>query len=340
MYKITETTHGKILRSDTYNYIFNRNTGALLRWGRTPSDNAKFSPFGPEILDIEITTKCKNNCSFCYKANRESGRNMKLQMFKDILDKMPKTLTQIAFGADADLTSNPDLFKMMRYAREKNIVPNITVAEVTPQIADLLRVFVGAVAVSRYAKKSICYDSVRNLLNASIKQVNIHQMISQETYQQAIETINDYKTDKRLEGINAIVFLSLKKKGRGVGYTPLTQEQFNSLVHRAETLDVPIGFDSCSTAKFFKYIKGHPKENQYKILVEPCESFGMFSAYINVRGEYYPCSFCEDKIRPINVLQIKDFVKDVWNDPLINRYRQEALSRYKNNKYECPIYEV
>ena len=40
---------------------------------------------------------------------------MTFDEFKIIFDKMPKTLTQIAFGI-MDIKTNPDFFKMMEYA--------------------------------------------------------------------------------------------------------------------------------------------------------------------------------------------------------------------------------
>lgn len=64
----------------------------------------------------------------CYKSNNPDGHNMSLDEFKNVIDKMP-WLTQCAIGADAHGTTNPDLFKMMQYARSKGIVPNLTLAD-------------------------------------------------------------------------------------------------------------------------------------------------------------------------------------------------------------------
>ena len=53
----------------------------------------------------------------CYKCNGEDGddtHNMTFDEFKIIFHKLPKTLTQIAFGI-MDIKTNPDFFKMMEY---------------------------------------------------------------------------------------------------------------------------------------------------------------------------------------------------------------------------------
>ena len=57
---------------------------------------------------------------------------------KKIHKKYTPILTQIALGADASCIANPDIFKMMEYARANDIVPNITVADIDDKVADEL----------------------------------------------------------------------------------------------------------------------------------------------------------------------------------------------------------
>ena len=225
-YRIGEKVYGimdgsivKVCSGEDYNFVFDKRNGFLARWGRTYEGDPDFSPIGGEILDIEITTICHGIkgklCPFCYKSNTPNGINMSFDTFKTIMDKMPKTLTQVAFGADSQATSNPDLWKMAEYCRQKGVTPNITVADVSDEVADKLASVMGAVSVSRYADKNVCYDSVKRLTDREMKQINMHFMISDETYDACMETLNDMITDPRLTELNAIVLLSLKKKGRG-----------------------------------------------------------------------------------------------------------------------------
>lgn len=342
---ITENKDRKILTSEIYNYLFDFKTGYFARWGKNLDDDPQYSPFGPEILDIEITTQCTGPggklCPFCYKSNGPNGKNMSFKNFKTILDKMPKTLTQVAFGADAHATSNPDLWKMMEYCRNNEhnkVVPNITVADITDATADLLVFHCGAVAVSRYSDKNICYNSVKKLTERGLKQTNIHIMISEETYEQALETIKDRVTDERLKDLNAIVLLSLKKKGRGVGYTPLSQEKFNELVNLAFDNNINIGFDSCSAHKFLIAIKDLDNYKQLEQCVEPCES-SAFSSYIDVDSTFFPCSFTpnsEDWNEGIKITEQTDFLKDIWYNSKVTKFRNSLI----NCKRSCPIYTI
>lgn len=78
------------------------------------------------------------------------------------------TTLQIAFGADSQATANPDIWKMMEYCRKNNVVPNITVADITEDTAVRLASLCGAVAVSHY-QTDICKRSIGFLHKHGLK---------------------------------------------------------------------------------------------------------------------------------------------------------------------------
>lgn len=67
-FKVIENDNEKTVRSEKYNYNFNKKTGFFARWGKTENDDPLYAPM-PEILDIEVTTKCNGIngvvCPFC-----------------------------------------------------------------------------------------------------------------------------------------------------------------------------------------------------------------------------------------------------------------------------------
>jgi MoaA/NifB/PqqE/SkfB family radical SAM enzyme len=345
MKKLTVITRPgiKAVRSEDYNYNFDLTNGKFQRWGKTREDDPQKGP--PEILDIEVTTICKGPggkpCSFCYKSNSPVGKNMSLETFKKIFNKLPRTITQIAIGGDAQATANPELFDMMRYCRNNDyniVIPNITVADISDSTADQLSELCGAVAISRYSDKSLCYDSVKKLVDRGMDQVNIHMMICQESYQQCIETIEDYSTDPRLKGMNSIVFLSLKQKGRGVKFHNLPQEEFTHLIQLGLKNNVRMGFDSCSAHKFLLAIADRPDLKYLEEMVEPCES-SLFSTYIDVNGKYYPCSFAPDSDiagNGIDVIEADNFMMDVWHHPSTEKFRNQLLCGGR----KCPLFDI
>jgi hypothetical protein len=345
MYRIFEDKNVKRVISENYNYKFDKNTGDFYRWGKTVDDDPVFSPYGNEILDIEITDICngvgsEGPCKFCYKSNTDRNKtNMSFETFKEVFHKFNRNLNQIAFGVDAKGTSNPDMLKIMHYTRENGVIPNVTIADIDDEMAKELSNVCGAVAVSRYSNKNYCYDSIQRLYKNGLNQINIHILVSNETLDQIYETFNDYLNgEERLKGLNAIVLLSLKKKGRGKSFTSLNQEKFSKMVNFALKNNIPIGFDSCGAHKLMKSLN---KEDLSKIepYIEPCESFGMFSAYINCKGEYFPCSFAEGEgewKNGINMLKIDNFLKDVWFSNKLNKWRKISIDNNRN----CPLFEV
>jgi MoaA/NifB/PqqE/SkfB family radical SAM enzyme len=330
----------KIFRSPNYNYNFNMTTGQFSRWGATEADDPAWSEFGGEILDIETSTICNMGCEFCYKSNTGEGQNMSFETFKIIFDKLPKYngipfVNQIAFGI-GDIDASDDLWKMMAYCRVNTVVPNVTIngTRLTDDIVNKLVTLCGAVSVSCYDNKDICYDAVKRLNGAGLKQVNIHAMISLESYERTHDILADYKTDSRLKSLNAIVMLSLKQKGRGESFTKLPMDKFKALVEYALNNEIPCGFDSCGCNKFIEVTKELGCYDKYIQCAEPCESCS-FSQYIDTDGVFYPCSFATE-CEGIDVTKVDDYLSEVWFANSTSRER----NRIQDNNRSCPYFDV
>ncbi len=330
---VYENDNKKILKSKFYNYYFDKKTGFMAQWGATQEQNPMRAP-APVLADIEIVRSCKGPggkvCPFCYKGNLPGNNYMSFETYKKIFDKLPKSITQIAFGTDADLSINPDFWKIVEYTRQNGVIPNVTVADITSDTAKKLAKIMGAVAVSWYGthtSKEYCYNSIKYLTDAGLEQVNIHFMLSKETYCFIDELINDIKNDERLKKLNAVVFLSLKQKGRGKKFKGCSVEEFQSVVKKMLKNNIPFGFDSCSAVKFLQSIKPLVNEKiyeKYEEMTEPCESFSQ-SIYINEKGIIYPCSFLEEEIwyqgyekswdlTSDEIKNSEEFIDKIWNN--------------------------
>jgi len=283
----------------------------------------------------------------CYKGNTpKPATNMTLAEFKAIIDKFPKTLTQVAFGITG-IQTNPDFIPMMKYCREIGIIPNFTLSgiDLTDEIAEQCAGLVGALAVSAYqTDKNVCYNTVKKFTDLGINQTNIHLMVAQETLPFVYEVLNDRMTDPRLQGMNAIVFLGVKPKGRAVdGWNTLRTSQYQELIQFCFDNNLAIGFDSCSAPKFEEAIKQmdlpDPLKKRMIECSESCES-SAFSSYINVHGEYWNCSFCEGEIgwEPVNVLKSYNFLEDVWYSEPIKKFREQLLASEIDNCRRCVIF--
>ncbi len=335
-----------------YNTIFNYVNGAFARWGNTISEDPNFSPMGPEILDLEVSTICHGikgqPCPWCYKGNSAKGQNMTFESFRAIFDKMPPNLTQIAFGI-GDIDSNPDLWRMFEYCRankHNRVVPNITINgwNLTKDQAQRLASLCGAVAVSHY-DDDVCFNAVQQLAGSGVPQVNIHQLLCEETLDDIKRLFNSLQKDPRLRRTHAVILLSLKRKGRGLGFTPLSTEKFHALVTDAMACHIPLGFDSCTAPKFLALVRDDPRRLAFQTLAEPCEST-LFSAYINVEGKFFPCSFTEEEgewQEGIDGVHCLNFLQDVWNHPSTRAFREKLLATAAKNAdhcRECPMFPI
>jgi hypothetical protein len=351
MYKFKENKEFKIVSSSDYNYVFNKLNGQFARWGKTKEDDPQQAP-APEILDLEISSggDCLGMCPFCYKGNggTQETFNMTFEDFKIIFDKMPKFLTQIAFGI-MNIGTNPDFFKMMEYSREHGVIPNYTChgLDVTKEYAERTSKLCGAVAVSIINKEKT-FESIKMFADEGMTQVNIHYMVSKERYDEAFKLIDEIA--KRKIPVNAVVFLQYKSKGRGTDkFSPVCSvEDYKKLIEHATNADVRIGFDSCSCPLWYKTIEGTIEEKK-SVMGEPCEAACM-SSYINCKGEFYPCSFTEGTTgweNGIDVFSATDFIKDIWNHPRVKDWRIRLLGttnncncKFKKICRKCPIYDI
>lgn len=341
-----QADHIRICQSPAYNWVFNTFTGRFDRWGKRGEDDPSYSPFGPEILDVEISTTCHGPgkpCSWCYKSNGTSGNHMSIKRFAQILDKMPPNLTQIAFGI-GDIDANPDIWEIMTLCRLKGIVPNITINGYRMRPADYhhLAHLCGSVAVSHYEDGVACSEAIEKLdtirmssREATLQQINIHKLLCKETLGQCMQLITTVARKEHFRGTSAIVFLLLKPKGKRNKLTPITDVTvWRDLLLLATEKNVAIGFDSCSAPMVLKSVEDQP-ESAIHQLIEPCES-GLFSLYVNVDGKVCPCSFTDNEGEGILITKETIFMQDVWYSELMIEWR-DHLNRSTDTCTQCQV---
>jgi hypothetical protein len=345
----------KKFRSKNYNFNFNLNTGYFERWGETEGVDPLFSPWGVEIIDLELSSgQCRGNCPFCYKGNTPNLpiEYMNFETYIKLFDKINvPTLTQIAFGI-TDIDANPDFWDIIKYTRDHEIVPNYTTngIRVTNEVAVLTHKYCGAVAVSVYEhNKETAYDAIKMYVDAGMTQVNIHFMLSRETLSFAYDVITNMEEDSRLKGVNAIVFLQYKDKNPDAHFHSPSFKDFKLLIDHCLYENIKFGFDSCSSSMFMKAVADRDDADKLIQYVDNCEST-LFSFYIDVHGHGYPCSFLQSAnlewATGINILEATNF-SEVWNSPRVDIYRQRLLSsslgckcKFSGSCRSCFVYDI
>ncbi|MHC6202385.1 hypothetical protein ACYULU_04230 [Breznakiellaceae bacterium SP9] len=353
-YKMSITGNWKRFSSGAYNYAFNLQTGFFARIGHTYQDDPEWSPFGPELFDCEVVNKCLGLgkegklCEYCYKSNTHEGTVLSFGDFKTIIQNVnfSNQLTQVAFGTGSHGIEDPGIFDKSEWLRSQNIIPNGTIADINDATAKHIAKLWGAAACSAhlYNGKELCYDTIERLCSFvgkqgnTLQQVTMHLLVYEENFSDVLGILWDIRHVKQLSGLTAVVFLSLKNKGRAAGlhFTPLSQAHYTMLIQYC--LDphhhISFGSDSCGCHKVIEALKGHPYEASLAAMTEPCES-GLFSFYANCKGIGFPCSFMEDieGVPTINLLQ--DDFKAYWTKDAAN-WREKLLA----GKRICPKYRV
>jgi len=320
----------------------------FIRKGRTVNEDPKFSPRGPEIADIEVSTVChgpvnegSSPCPWCYKSNTDQGRNMSLETFQTVIKNInsENNLTQVALGI-GDIDGNPDLFDMMRFCRMCNIIPNITIngARLSNEIVFNLQNLCGGISVSHY-DDDLCFTAIERLQKNKPEnlQINIHKILSEETFDECIRLKKVISETPSLSSV-AIIFLMLKPVGERNTLTCIRDMgRFEELYIRCP--EVQIGFDSCSAPISYHYSKS---EREY-MYIEPCEST-LFSCYINVDGISFPCSFVEqlDYYMGMDLSKpVKDSLNNWWFGEEYNNFRRKVISTQEANgcRY-CPFFDI
>lgn len=335
----------------SYNCFFSKKTGLNIRFGKEVDEDVEFCELGPEILDLEISVNgCvpvpgSTNCRYCYKNNTNAKpTNMSFETFKKIVDSFPINLSQIAFGITG-LKTNPDLSKMFSYCREIGIIPNVTTvgADMDDDILDVLCEKCGAVAVSCYTgAKELCYKTIKMIHDRAKEKfnrdmhVNMHIVVSKSNMDHLRDVLKDI-ADKKVDGLKSVVLLRIKPKGRAEKMDcTVPYSIYEELVKYCIDNSISFGFDSCSATPVMEVLKAMGKP-ELCASCEKCESSSL-SAYINVLGQYWSCSFMEgreDVIKPINVLKYKCSY-EWWNSDSV-----KIVRRHTNCcKQSCPWYNL
>ncbi len=92
----------------------------------------------PTEVHFAITNKCSLKCPHCYMAaGQKDEKEMDTDSFKRALDVLAQMkVFHIALGG-GEAMERDDLFEIAKYAKQKGLVPNLTVsgAKITPKIA-------------------------------------------------------------------------------------------------------------------------------------------------------------------------------------------------------------
>lgn len=331
--------------------MFNPQNGMYIRSGIIKDNkDTGVDPFMrsfPALIDIGVmghcihgkTGLCIKSGVQCYQNGLNSTKpNMTLENFKKIIDEASqKGMFQTALGGCGDVDQHENFEELLKYCREKNIVPNFTSSGLgfTKEIVDICKKYCGAVAISEY-RNDYTKKAINMLLEAGVT-TNIHYVLGNNTIDEAIQRLENLDFPK---GINAIIFLLHKPVGLGQKNNVLNveDERVKRFFNLIDTKKFPfqIGFDSCNVPGIINFTKNISKDS-----IDTCEA-GRFSMYITADMKALPCSFDnQDEKWAYDISN--DTIQNAWDSIVFDDFRSHFHNSCKNcekrtNCYGgCPI---
>ena len=319
--------------------MFDAKTGFYMRSG--VFENGKdtgvdpFMSSFPELIDIGIMGSCLHGQTGlcvaagvqCYQNGLETHEpNMTLDNYKKIIDECQGKVFQVALGGRGDVDQHEHFEEILKYTREKNIVPNFTTSGLgmTPEIAAICKEHCGAVAVSWY-RNDYTLNALNMLLDAEVT-TNIHYVLGKNSIDEAIERLEN----KDFPMVNAIIFLLHKPVGLGDEENVLTLddprvERFFQLIDEG-TFPWKIGFDSCTVPGLLNFTN-----NINPISMDTCEA-ARWSMYISADMKAMPCSFDNQDLRWGYDIS-EDTIKNAWDSEQFEEFR----NHFHNSCSSCNI---
>lgn len=308
-------------KAPAYNFYGNTETGLTLRWGKTEEENPVRAPW-PELADISISNHCTKGCDFCYRGSTDNHSFMSLHDYEYVLDSLTSpeygSVFQVALGGGEPL-EHPDFPEILRATKRRGIVANFTTNGelIDRSLANMLEDEVGAVALSVNRMSDFPREKAALLIQAGIK-VNIHFVLDNESIADAL-TLLEGKYNELLSGINAVIFLTYKPKGRAPSSRCLNMgdERFTRFIQRIgrNRCAVKIGFDACFVPVLMRHT---PVDVDY---IDSCEC-GFFSVYIDENMNVSPCSFANNNRFTFSLLTHS--MDSIWNSRF-EAYRREMV---------------
>lgn len=320
-----------------YRVAFNPNTGVYVRTAVLDENlqQTEVEPFRgsyPHLLDVGImghclhgiSGKCAQSGVQCYQSGDSKHEpHMLFEDYKRLIDQSRGKTFQIALGGRGDPDQHPDFLKMIRYARENDIVPNFTTSGYGLDFSLLTEVkkYCGAVAVSHY-RSHYTTRAIQALLAHGIK-TNIHFVLGNNSLDEAIDWMENKKVPK---GINRVIFLLHKPVGRGQAGNVLKFDDpkvkhFYHLFNEEENC-LMAGFDTCTAPALIHFAPRIAKTSY-----DTCEG-GRFSAYVTPDFKLLPCSFDGSQKYAVDLKQ--HTVEDAFNSEAFDAFR----SHFKGN-FNC-----
>lgn len=182
----------------------NVNDGTKIRF--TKDDD--FKPAFAESIDLTITKKCSQNCSYCFQDATPNGKHADLLSDYVVNTFIPSLHPYTELAMNGNDLDHPQLWDFLKLLKKEKVIANITVNQnqFMEKLSELFSLqnhgLIHGVGVSYLKPDEVFFRTL-----PIIKNVVVHTIVG----------ITDIQS---LKGVNLnVLALGYKDKGRGIAYT-------------------------------------------------------------------------------------------------------------------------
>ena len=281
---------------------------SMIKFRCTVQDH-ELIPEHPELIDLKITNKCSNKCSFCYQDSTIQGLHADPSVIMSLVSTL-QIPTEFAVGG-GNILEHPQLPEIFNIIKKDKHILNITlnnkdIWRITQTQIDAINKYVDGIGISVTCEKEL-ENFFRMVNKFEKKYITCHLIPEIIGYDETVKIMQTLK-NVRITNIHFnVLFLGAKFLGRAQNLTlnKFTSQQLKKLFRDYGN---NIGVDT----SFINHYEEFFSKNYDNIFFTKQE--GEFSIYIDaVEGKCYKSSYQLEKAYLINEEQLWDDKQYVTN---------------------------
>ena len=268
----------------------------------------------PLDAHLALTTRCNLYCEGCYSVSEgDEPADMPVATAKAIIDKLSELgVFSVSFGG-GEPTLHPGIIEIARYARDKQILPNLTTngLTMTDNFTKRCSVF-GNVhfSVHRLNDQERVYAAMRLFRRVAGKKPGLNLLLTKET----LPELGTIISNAAKSGAGRILLLRFKITEKNRGVTGLSADaELRELPAMMKKLRfggrLPMLLFDCSLFEIFAESGFADVDSFRRRDANGCSGANAYIA-IDVNGMYKPCSFWPETIGSVLDLNFNDWMNN------------------------------
>jgi radical SAM protein with 4Fe4S-binding SPASM domain len=285
----------------------------------------------PYAVSIETSAVCNLNCPECPTGKNNLGREQGLMTYPDftqIIDKVEKHAVYLNLSLQGEPFLNKDIFKMIRYANEKNLFTSLSTNGHflnSTTTAEIINSGLKRLIVSVDGTDQKTYEIYRKggTLNSVLEGIKILSNQKKENLATYPEIVIQFIVFKH----NEHQIDEIKKIGKQIGANKIEIKSAQLDISKNESELLP------TTEKYSRYtLSGSELKIKSKL---PNRCFRVWETLvITWNGNVVPCCFDKSATYVMGNI-LKTELSDVWKSLAFNNFRKNILTNRKKTSICC-----